>query len=179
MKRFSLYAILLCMQCGVLPLEHSFSEASITPHDFFDQINENDKAVLEKICMLNALSMDNIDTCLLVKSDHKIHELDLSNKELDTIPPAISQLTELEHLNLAGNRLHSLPDSIVNLTFPSSESTYSGGHHHYSPPPIPVFLGNNYLCSLSLQIEQWIQKYAMQYRSIDQFYQSQKCETTP
>lgn len=50
-----------------------------------------------------------------LKNPEKVLTLDLSNKNLETIPAAVLKFTNLKELNLSGNRLTNLPYYIVEL----------------------------------------------------------------
>ena len=90
----------------------------------------------------------------------KVTKLDLSNKDLTTLPSEIGQLTNLRSLYLYGNQLSSLPTEIGQLT--NLQSLYLHSNQLSSLPPEIVQLSNlqtldlrrNQLSSLPREIRQ-------------------------
>ena len=69
----------------------------------------DNKIILKDIIEMNAIHK------LIANSQHS-KTLNLSNKDLATLPDNIGTLTQLEKLDLSNNRLTTLPESISNLT---------------------------------------------------------------
>jgi internalin A len=87
-----------------------------------------------------------------------VTELNLSKQGLTTLPPEISQLTNLRELNLSGNQLTRLPDEMSALINLTTLDLYSNrlGHFLFEIDQFSnlkrLDLGDNQLTSLSFEI---------------------------
>ncbi|MEH2138221.1 COR domain-containing protein [Nostoc sp.] len=98
---------------------------------------------------------------IIKKAAHeKATELSLSNNQLSSLPPEISQLSSLTELSLSNNQLSSLPPEISQLSS-LTELSLSNNQLSSLPPEISqlssltwLFLSNNQFSSLPPEISQ-------------------------
>jgi Leucine-rich repeat (LRR) protein len=92
--------------------------------------------------------------------------LDFQGNQLSQLPAGIANLRKLKQLFLGSNRLTSLPSAMTGLALDTSRT----GRTRY-----PLDVDTNKLCSLSVDLQQWVDIY--EYNS--NWRQSQECSNTP
>lgn len=138
--------------------------------------NSDSLAVRAILDSNNLTSIPITDVVFYDSSTSRIITLDLSNKNIETMPVSIGELTELQFLHLHNNRLKELPSEIGNLRklkelrlndnrltdLPDSIVNLELGVAVYDSLSADIFIhpglyiSHNRLCTLSTDIQSWI-----------------------
>lgn len=141
-------------------LRRDFSDEDIRDFDYMNEILNLKLTSKELYGLLYSLKVIKN----LIKSDKKlldiyrITDLNLSNKGLKTIPPAVFQLDNLKTLNLSDNQLTTLPEQLFtrsnleNLILSNNQLTEIPSDIEYLINLQNLSLVNNKLTSLPLEI---------------------------
>ena len=110
-----------------------------------------DSLAVRAILDANGLSSTSVDS-ISSESGNRMYLLDLSRKNLQTLPPDIGKVNRLRHLYLNSNELIALPKEIKNLT-----SIFSCLHNATCIPFAEgLQVGRNRLCNLPQDIQDWL-----------------------
>ncbi|HEX2956408.1 MAG TPA: leucine-rich repeat domain-containing protein [Chitinispirillaceae bacterium] len=119
-----------------------------------------DSIVIFEILKLNGISPDKFSSVAKVEKDWRIHSLRLRGLGIDTLPNIIGELGALDELDLANNKLRSLPDSIVRLKIIYEAVRCSGpcGSSNCCSTYLEngLVIKGNALCNVSPSISGWI-----------------------
>jgi len=151
----------LVLSCSILAPDHSFEIKR--PHSFAPGSSTQDSLVVFMIMRLNDIPSGKFDSIARVKSDWRVHELNLSRLGIDTLPPEIGRLGALIKCDLSNNELRSLPDSIALLSIFRKDSTINHIPGSYSPGYTYRYVNQltvsyNRLCHVSSGVSLWIDK---------------------
>jgi Leucine-rich repeat (LRR) protein len=150
--------IILSPHCSLIEPDHNFPIQK--PHSYDPGSSTLDSIVVLEILKLNGISADKFSSVATVEKDWRIHSLRLRALGIDTLPDIICELGALDELDLANNKLRSLPDSIVRLKIIYADVRCSGPCG--SADCCNTYLENglvikgNALCNVSSSISSWI-----------------------
>lgn len=156
-----IFFLQLVLSCSLLAPDHNFEITRL--HSSASGSSTQDSFVVFMIMKLNNIPSSKFDSIALVKSDWRVHELDLSRFGIDTLPPEIGRLGALTKCDLSYNELRSLPDSITRLSIFRKDSTINHIPGSYSPGYTYKYvnqlnISNNRLCHVSSGVALWIDK---------------------
>jgi len=101
----------------------------------------------DSVCLAAILKINNItlpfDSVATFNANKRVISLNLANRKITILPKEIGYMDSLKTINLSGDLLKTLPREITK-TIPSSN----------------LLIDNNYLCTVSDTIANWINKYS-------------------
>lgn len=145
--------------CSLLTPEHQFTNRiRLSPAP---GTGATDTAAVYAILEANDLPDTLFSSIVEIGEDLRVVGLNLSGRDIDTLPPVIGELASLGRLDLSENRLASLPESITRL-YISMENIDEGWRpvDNYLREN-PVFrnglnIDNNMLCVVSDSVAKWL-----------------------
>lgn len=160
-KCIAIIIVQLVISCSILAPDHNFEV--FRRHSTAPGSSTLDSTVVFMIMRLNDIPPGKFDSIAGVKSDWRVHELDLSRFGIDTLPQEIGRLGALTKCDLSFNELRSLPDSIVLLSIFRKDSTIKQIPGSYPPEYTYKYINqltisNNRLCHVTAGVSLWIDK---------------------
>lgn len=125
-------------------------KVSLKPNDslntgdlVFPEYFWKDTTVIREVLNMNGLNSLPIDSVVKRGEDGRINELVLSNRNLDTLIPAIRSL-HLVKLDIANNNLNWIPDQVKDIISLKNVDA-SGNNINLLPPSFPFLINIEYL----------------------------------
>lgn len=152
-----LFFIFMLLQCSLLTPDHQFPVER--PHTYDPGSAETDSASVYAILKANNIPLEYFESVVQIEWDWRVHELDLHNMQIDTLPDDIGNLGALDRLDLSNNNLKNLPDSIVKLKVFYQKDVCDGIFDNCHPQTFNgLSISRNYLCSVSKTVSDWIDR---------------------
>ena len=148
--------IIVCVvSCSIVQPDHHFTKK--IPHSYDFGSGTLDTLAVYAILEANDITADIFSTITRTGADLRIHSLDLSYLNIDTLPEEICSMGALEYVNLSHNKLSSLPDSIIKLRiYRRVESYVQGGGGTYTNYYNGLSIDHNRFCSVPPSISSWL-----------------------
>ncbi|MBN1757225.1 MAG: leucine-rich repeat domain-containing protein [Chitinispirillaceae bacterium] len=168
MNRFSItlrttlftFGAIVLVRCSLITPEHEFDFPERRLHSWRPGSLQTDSAAVLALLALNNIPFNRFDDVAEIGPDLRVYSLDFSGMGIDTLSDTIGTLGALTNLDISGNRLTTLPDSIIKLTIRSTQEVCNGpcgssdccSTVSYNG----LILDHNRLCSLPASVTNWV-----------------------